>query len=127
MTKNYGFLFSVSLGAIVPSIDFRRIRANVSMVEVLDLLGFEVVERAGDQVRGECPLHELSKAGKHRSFSAQLSRNMFRCFKCGASGNQLDLWAKATQKSVYEAALDLCARLNKEALLATDTTEKRNP
>src|SRR5271155_6143146 len=111
----------------MPSIDFRQVRAVVSMAEVLELLGFVVAERVGDQVRGECPLHEPSQAGKHRSFSAHLGRNMFRCFKCGASGNHLDLWAKATKRSVYDAALDLCNRLNKDAPFLAKESEKRNP
>jgi DNA primase len=111
----------------MPSIDFRQLRANVSMAEVLELLRFVVAERTGDQVRGECPLHEPSESGKHRSFSAHLGRNIFQCFKCGASGNQLDLWAKASKKSLFEAALDLCTRLNKEAPRLAPAIEKRNP
>lgn len=111
----------------MPSIDFRQVRAVVSMAEVLELLGFVIAERVGDQVRGQCPLHEPSKIGKHRSFSAHLGHNMFRCFKCGASVIHLDLWAKATKKSAYEAALDLCNRLNKEVPRLTRGTEKRNP
>jgi hypothetical protein len=113
-------------GPAMPGIDFRQVRANVCMAEVLELLGFVILERSGDQVRGECPLHEASQAGKHRSFSAHLSRGIFRCFKCGASGNPLDLWAKATKQSTYEAALDLCARLNKETPWLSSETEKRN-
>ena len=111
----------------MPSIDFQQVRAAVSLAEVLELLGFDVKERIGEQVRGECPLHVPSEFGKHRSFSAHLGRKMFKCFKCGASGNHLDLWAKATKKSVYEAAHDLCNRLNKEVPRLTKTTEKRNP
>ena len=110
----------------MPSIDFQQVRAAVSMAEVLELLGFDIKERVGDQVRGECPIHEPSKSGKHRSFSAHLGRNMFRCFKCGASGNHLDLWAQATKKSIYEAALELCNRLNKEGPCLNRATEKRN-
>lgn len=111
----------------MPGIDFRQLRANVSMAEVLELLGFVILERSGDQVRGQCPLHGASLAGKHRSFSAHLGRNMFRCFKCGASGNHLDLWAKATKQSPYDAALDLCFRLNKKTPWLSSETEKRNP
>src|SRR5271163_4935240 len=108
-------------------IDFRQLRAAVSMGQVLELLGFVVVERSGDQVRGECPLHEPSERGIHRSFSAHLGRHMFRCFKCGASGDHLDLWARASKKPVYEAALDLYTRLNKEPPRISKPTEKRNP
>ena len=112
----------------MPGIDFRQLRAQVTMAEVLELLGFAVVRRTGDQVRGTCPLHAPSETGKHHTFSAHLGRHTFQCFQCGASGNHLDLWAKATKKPVYEAALDLCARLNKETpwLLPTGS-EKRNP
>jgi len=108
-------------------IDFRQLRTNVSMAQVLDLMGFVIVERSGDQVRGECPLHEPSQRGKHRSFSAHLARNMFQCFKCGVSGNHLDLWAKFKKKPIYEAALDLCHCLNIEPPRLSTTTEKRNP
>ena len=45
----------------MPGIDFRQLRANVSMAEVLELLGFVVLERKGDQVRGECPLNVSDK------------------------------------------------------------------
>jgi hypothetical protein len=58
---------SDSLEAAMPSIDFRQLRANVSMAEVLNLLRSVVVKRTGDQVRGECPLHEPSESGNHRS------------------------------------------------------------
>lgn len=96
------------------------------MTQVLDLLGFVVAERSGSQVRGECPLHEPSGPGKHRSFSAHLAGKKFQCFKCGARGNHLDLWAKAAKKSIYDAALDLCARLNREPPALMIGTEKRN-
>ena len=98
----------------MPGIDFRRLRAEITMTEVLDLLGFVIVERRGDQVRGQCPFHEPSPHGKHRSFSANLRRHLFHCFKCGAAGNALDLWARASKKPVHAAALELYDRLHKE-------------
>jgi hypothetical protein len=36
----------------------------------------------------------------------------FFFFKCGRFGNALDLWAAANPLSIYDAALDLCQRLN---------------
>jgi DNA primase len=106
-------------------IDFRQLRANITMAEVLELLGFVVRERRGDQVRGACPLHEPSEGGKHRSFSAHLGRNMFRCFKCQAAGNHLDLWVKASKKPIGEAAVDLCARLHQEVPYLNQATATR--
>ena len=111
----------------MPSIDFRQVRAMVTIAEVLDVLGFTVVTRTGGQVRGACPLHASTNSSKSRSFSANLDRNTFQCFNCGTSGNQLDLWAKATKQPVYEATLYLCARLNKQPPLLTAGSEKRNP
>ena len=99
----------------------------VTMAEVLELLDVVIVSRSGDQVRGRCPCHAPSDSEKHRSFSAHLGRNTFQCFKCGAAGNHLDLWAKATGQPLYEAALDLCRRLNKETPWLPTATEKRNP
>lgn len=92
-----------------PSIDFAAVRAAVSLAAVLDLLGCSGARR-GAQQRGPCPLHG-STAGTSRCFSANLALHTFHCFKCGRSGNALDLWAQATQQSPYDAAIDLCQRL----------------
>jgi DNA primase len=72
--------------------------AAISMSSVLDLLGFAATERSGDQLRGPCPLHG-SSSSTSRSFSVNPRKNSYRCFRCGRSG-------------IYDAALDLCQRLN---------------
>jgi len=94
-----------------PAIDFGAVRAAVSLAAVLQLLGFLARSGHGVQQRGPCPLHG-STSGTSRCFSARLDQNMFHCFKCGRSGNALDLWAQATRQTIYEAAVDLCQRLN---------------
>jgi putative transposase len=94
-----------------PAIDFDAVRAAISLAVVLQLLGFQASSSRGAQQRGPCPLHG-SSSGTSRCFSANLEQNIFHCFKCGRSGNALDLWAQATQQSPYDAALDLCQRLN---------------
>jgi len=94
-----------------PAIDFAALRGIVTMAAVLHLLGFQPRSTRGAQQRGPCPLHG-STSGTSRCFSANLEDHTFHCFKCGRSGNALDLWAYATQQSVYDAALDLCQRLN---------------
>jgi len=38
----------------MPGIDFRGLRARISMAQVLELAGFVVASRLGDQVRGSC-------------------------------------------------------------------------
>lgn len=97
----------------MPSIDFAELRAQVTMGQVLELLRYEPRANTGDQVRGPCPIHG-STSKTSRIFSANLQRNVFQCFKCEAQGNQLDLWAQVHEMSVYDAALDLCSKLNIE-------------
>jgi DNA primase len=91
----------------MPGVDFQTVRSLVSMAQVLDLLGFVPQESSADQRRGPCPVHGSTFA-KRRSFSVNLAKNTFQCFKCGASGNQLDLWAAFSKSNLFDAALDLC-------------------
>jgi putative transposase len=93
-----------------PAIDFATVRAAITMAAVLGLLGLRI-NANHTQHRGPCPLHG-SASGTSRCFSANLDQHIFHCFKCGRSGNALDLWAQANQQSIYDAAIDLCARLN---------------
>jgi len=39
--------------------------------------------------------------------------NAYRCFHCGSAGNQLDLWVAATKQPLYQAAIELCQRLDR--------------
>jgi hypothetical protein len=94
-----------------PAIDFAAVRAAISLAAVLQLLGFKANSAKGAEQRGPCPLHG-STSGTSRCFSANLNLNAFQCFKCGNKGNALELWAKAKQISVYDAAIELCERLN---------------
>jgi len=94
-----------------PAIDFAALRASLTIASVLALLGFTPRSDHAGQQRGACPLHG-STHGTARCFSVNTQAHTFHCFKCGRSGNALDLWAAATRLSVYDAALDLCHRLN---------------
>lgn len=94
-----------------PAIDFNAVRAAVSITAVLGLLGFQARTTHGVQQRGPCPLHGSTSATS-RCFSVNTADQIFHCCKCGRSGNALDLWAHATQQTPYDAALELCQRLN---------------
>jgi len=97
----------------MPGVDFRAVRQAVSMQEVLDLIGFVAQVRTADTLRGACPVHR-SRSPRSRSFAVHLRRNMYHCFRCGAAGNQLDLYAAVTRQGVYDAAVDLCAKLHRD-------------
>ena len=61
-----------------------------------------VAERLGLRVvrhKCLCPFHD----DHHASMSFKVSRNMFRCFVCGASGGTIDLVMKALNKDFKEA------------------------
>jgi putative transposase len=94
-----------------PAIEFAAVRAAITIAQVLTLLGFTPSSNYAGQQRGACPLH-ASSSGTARCFSVNTNAHTFHCFKCGRSGNALDLWAAANRLSIYDAALDLCQRLN---------------
>jgi hypothetical protein len=97
----------------MPLVDFRQARSEIRLAAVLEPLGWQARERRGEQVRGACPLHG-STSPRRRSFSAQLGRGVWQCSRCGASGNALDLWARATGQGLYQAVLGLYGRLGRE-------------
>jgi len=97
----------------MPLVDLRQARREIRLSWVLELLDWQQCERRGEQVRGACPLHG-STSPRSRSFSAHLGRGVGQCFLCGASGNALELWARATGQRLYQAVLDLYERLGQE-------------
>jgi DNA primase len=97
----------------MPGVDFNRVRTEITMEQVLSLLGFQPVSRLRVQWYGSCPLHE-PKPGRRRSFSVNVVNGRYYCHRCHSHGNQLELWAVATKQSLYQAAIDLCRRLGRD-------------
>lgn len=87
-------------------VDFNLIKAAVTMEMLVVQYGITSLARAGDELRGVCPIHE----GKSkREFAVNLVKNTFCCFAptCKARGNVLDFVAKMERCSVKDAALKL--------------------
>src|ERR1700745_3876283 len=96
------------------------------MVGVLTLLGGPWRLRdGGAQRRCACPIHRGD--GRGRTFSVNLSENVFFCFdsRCGKQGDVIDLWAAGRQRSLREAAEDLVRTFALEPAAAR-RTEKRH-
>jgi DNA primase len=55
-----------------------------------------------------------SRSPTSRSFAANLAKDAFHCFVCGAGGNPLDLWAAARGLPLFAATCELCQRLGIE-------------
>jgi DNA primase len=96
----------------VPGVDFKRLRAEITMEHVLDLLAFEPAGRSGPQWYGRCPLH-ASTSTRSRSFSVNVALGRYYCHRCHRHGNQLELWAAVSKLPLHPAALDLCRRLGR--------------
>lgn len=113
----------------MPGIDYGRLRAEITIEEVLALLGFQPVSRRGDQLHGPCPVHKSTRP-RSRVFSVHLGNRRYYCHKCGSHGNQLELWAVISKLPFYEACLDLCRALGRDVPWLTrprQRTEKEAP
>jgi DNA primase len=104
----------------MPAIDFRQARQELRLSEILQLLDYQPVRQSGEQVRGPCPVHG-SRSAMSRCFAAHLGKNVWHCFRCGASGNALDLWAALTRQEIYQAVLELYRRLGRPVPLLETT------
>ena len=90
-------------------VDFAWLRQQVTMEQALTEVGcLSGMSKRGSQRRGPCPVH-AQPAERDRSFSADLKKNVFRCFHpdCGIQGNVLDFWVAWTRLPLHDAALNL--------------------
>jgi DNA primase len=99
-------------------IDFRQLKELINLNDVLELYGWSPnrVLKGGTELRGPCPVHG-STSPKSVIFSVTPQRNAFKCFKCGAEGNQLDLAAHyfgMPRDQIVKIAVRLCQELGKE-------------
>jgi DNA primase len=97
----------------MPGVNFNRLRHEITMEQVLHLIGFEPIRRRGDQWYGYCPVHQSEP--KHRTtFSVNVAKACYYCHKCRSCGDQFKLWAEANNTPLHPAAIDLCHRLRLE-------------
>ena len=91
----------------MPGIDYHELRRQITMREVLDLLGFQPTSRRGAQLRGPCPIPGCSSTSD-RSFSVHLARQVYHCFACHIPRQCLGPLGGSPRPADYEAAMDLC-------------------
>jgi hypothetical protein len=85
-------------------VDFATIKRSVGLGPVLRRYQVSLRRSGRDQYRGLCPIHR----GEGRdAFHANLSRNIFHCFSCGAGGTVLDFVAPMEGGTLREAARKL--------------------
>ena len=90
--------------------DYAAIREQVPIRRVLELLDWQPTLHCGPQWRVPCPLSGSPSFGPPatRCFSVHVPRSLLRCFNCRRGGNQLDLWAAATNQPLHPTTLNLC-------------------
>jgi DNA primase len=85
-------------------VDFRAIKARVTIGMVLSHYGVNGLRRIGKELRGKCPIH---KGDSSDAFHANEEKNAFHCFSCHAKGNVLDFVAAMESCTVRDSALRL--------------------
>jgi hypothetical protein len=105
-------------------IDFTHLKGQLPLERVLAHLGLtQRLRGSGPQRRCACPIHRGD--GRGRTFSVNLTDNVFTCFDthCGKQGDVIDLWAALHQMDLRAAAVDLVRTFGLEP---APRTEKRN-
>lgn len=83
-------------------VDFRAVKAAVTMEMVLTYYRVEGLKGSDANRRGPCPIH---RGAGDRVFNVNLTKNVFNCWSCKAHGNVLDFVAAMEKSSVRDAAV----------------------
>lgn len=90
-----------------PFVDFRDIRARITMEQVLthyQLL--DTFKRTGPNLSGPCPIH---KGTNKTQFRVDTEKNIWNCFsECKHGGNTLDFICRMENLSIHDAAIKAC-------------------
>ena len=85
-------------------VDFKAVKAAVSMEIILARYAVNWLRRKDDELRGRCPIHEGESKD---TFHVSVSKNVFNCFSCKKRGNVLDFVAAMEKCSVRDAAIKI--------------------
>jgi DNA primase len=87
--------------ARIPDAEIERIKAEVSLVRLVESSGVKLQKRGADMV-GCCPFH----ADDTPSLSVSEAKNLFRCFGCDAGGGPID-WVMKREGVSFRHAVEL--------------------
>ena len=107
------------------SVDIAKILTQVSISDVLDLIGWKPLIEHGPLLGGPCPLHQ-SPDTESLIFSVNLSENSFECREPGCCrGNPLELFAAVTETTMDEAAEAVCRQKGMDVPRRNDVDRNR--
>ena len=87
------------------------IQQILSRIDIVDIVGsFVKLKKRGTNYIGLCPFHNE----KSPSFTVSASKEIYKCFGCGRSGNSISFLMEAEKYSYAEALRWLAAKYNVE-------------
>lgn len=87
--------------ARIPDAEIERLKAEVSLVRLVESSGVKLQKRGQDMV-GCCPFH----ADDTPSLSVSEAKNLFRCFGCDAGGGPID-WVMKREGVSFRHAVEI--------------------
>jgi DNA primase len=89
-----------------PFLDFRAIRARITMEQVLEHYGvLATLKRTGTRLSGCCPIHNGTNSTQ---FRVDTEKSLWNCFSGCKGGNALDFIARKESLPIHDAALKAC-------------------
>ncbi|PZU43441.1 MAG: DNA primase [Microbacterium sp.] len=82
--------------------EIERLKAEVSLVRLIESGGVKLARRGKDEMLGCCPFHEDDTP----SLSVSVAKNLFHCFGCQASGGPID-WVMKREGVSFRHAVEL--------------------
>jgi CHC2-type zinc finger protein len=82
-------------------VDFQHVKATISIVQVLDMLGIKHLKPHGQALRGICPICQI---GNDRTFVVTPAKSSFFCFSEKTGGDIIELVARVNRIPQKEAA-----------------------
>ncbi|MBV1777402.1 toprim domain-containing protein [Burkholderiaceae bacterium DAT-1] len=86
--------------ARIPEADIERLKAEVSLLRLIEADGIELKKQGKDYACG-CPFHDDSTP----SLIVTPAKNLYHCFGCGAAGGPID-WLMQRHKLSFRAAIE---------------------
>jgi hypothetical protein len=86
----------------IPDAEIERLKAEVSLVRLVESSGVKLSRKGKDELAGCCPFHDDDTP----SLSVSVSKNLFHCFGCGAGGGPID-WVVKREGVSFRHAVEL--------------------
>lgn len=82
--------------------EIERLKAEVSLVRLVESSGVKLAKKGKDELAGRCPFHDDDTP----SLSVNAAKNLFRCFGCDAGGGPID-WVMKAEGVSFRHAVEL--------------------